>query len=86
MNGLLDFLKTPEGQGLLSATFGGLAGARRGAPLNSIGRAGLAGLAGYSGALDRIGEAERQKQADEITILKTQVESLTNHLQEKAKV
>jgi len=26
-----------------------------------------------------------QKQADEITILKTQVESLTNHLQEKAK-
>lgn len=57
MTGLLsqfaEFAKTPEGQGLLSAAFGGLAGAQRGAPLNSIGRAGLAGLAGYSGALDR---------------------------------
>ena len=57
MAGLLDgfgeFAKTPEGQGLLSAVFGGLAGARRGAPLNSLGNAGLAGLQGYSGALDR---------------------------------
>ena len=58
MNGLLDFLKTPEGQGLLSATFGGLAGARRGTPFNNIGRAGLAGLAGYSGAQDRIAQGE----------------------------
>lgn len=61
--GLLDqftqFAKTPEGQGLLSAAFGGLATAQRGAPLNSIGRAGLAGLAGYSGAIDR-----EQQQAD----------------------
>lgn len=52
-NGLLDFLQTPEGQGLLSAAFGGLAGARRGEPINSIGRAGLAGLSGYAGAQDR---------------------------------
>lgn len=51
--GLLDFAASPEGQGLLSAAFGGLAGARRGQPVNSIGRAGLAGLAGYSGAQDR---------------------------------
>lgn len=51
--GLLDFVATPEGQGLLSAAFGGLAGARRGQPINSLGRAGLAGLAGYSGAQDR---------------------------------
>ena len=58
MTGLLDFLKTPEGQGLLSATFGGLAGARRGTPFNNIGRAGLAGLAGYSGAQDRIAQSE----------------------------
>lgn len=61
--GLLDqftqFAKTPEGQGLLSAAFGGLATAQRGAPLNSIGRAGMAGLAGYSGAIDR-----EQQQAD----------------------
>lgn len=57
--GLLDFAATPEGQGLLSATFGGLATAQRGAPLNSIGRAGMAGIAGYTGALDR-----QQQQAD----------------------
>lgn len=67
--GLLDqfseFAKTPAGQGLLSAAFGGLAGARRGTPLNNIGRGGLAGLAGYSGAIDRQsqeGEQAFQKQ------------------------
>ena len=48
MKGLLDFASTPAGQGLLAAAFGGLAGARRGQPINSIGRAGLAGLAGHS--------------------------------------
>uniref|UniRef100_UPI001A7E563A hypothetical protein n=1 Tax=Calothrix sp. FACHB-1219 TaxID=2692778 RepID=UPI001A7E563A len=37
-----------------SAAFGGLAGARRGEPLNSIGRGGLAGLAGYAQAQDRL--------------------------------
>lgn len=57
-NGLLDFVASPEGQGLLSAAFGGLAGARRGQPINSLGRAGLAGLAGYSGAQDRALQAE----------------------------
>lgn len=65
MNGLLDFIKTPEGQGLLSAAFGGLAGARRGTPLNNIGRAGIAGLQGYGSAQDRItqeAEAAEQKQ------------------------
>lgn len=63
MNGLLDFVKTPEGQGLLSAAFGGLAGARRGQPLNSIGRGGLAGLAGYASAQDReMQVAENAKQ------------------------
>lgn len=51
--GLLDFVSTPEGQGLLSAAFGGLAGARRGQPLNSIGRGGLAGLAGYANAQEQ---------------------------------
>jgi hypothetical protein len=66
MSGLLDFIKTPEGQGLLSAVAGGLAGARRGAPLNSIGRAGLAGLAGYSGALDRQGQEAEAAQMREL--------------------
>lgn len=76
--GLLDqfseFVKTPDGQGLLSAAFGGMAGAQRGAPLNSIGRAGLAGLAGYTGAIDRqtqqaenaISHQYRTMQMDEI--------------------
>lgn len=53
LDGWSDFIKTPEGQGLLSAAFGGLAGARKGQPINSIGRAGMAGLSGYSGAEDR---------------------------------
>lgn len=52
-DGLLDFIKTPEGQGLLSTVFGGLAGAQRHAPLNSIGRAGMSGLMGYGNALER---------------------------------
>lgn len=50
-NGLLDFVQSPMGMGLLSAAFGGLAGARQGAgPLNTIGTAGLSGIAGYSAA------------------------------------
>ncbi len=53
MSGLLDFAQTPAGQGLLAAAFGGLAGARRGAPINTLGAAGLAGIAGYSNALQR---------------------------------
>ena len=50
MQGLLDWIKTPEGQGLLAGAFGGLAGARRGAPMNSIGHAGMSGLLGYANA------------------------------------
>lgn len=50
MNGLLDFAKSPMGQGLLAAGFAGLAGANRNTPVNNIGRAGLAGLTGYSAA------------------------------------
>lgn len=68
--GLLDqfseFAKTPEGQGLLSAAFGGLAGARRGQPLNSLGRAGLAGMQGYGGALDRQQQEAEAAQTREI--------------------
>jgi hypothetical protein len=67
-NGLLDFLNTPEGQGLLAAGFGGLAGARRGQPINSMGRAGLAGLQGYTSAQDQqqklVQDAQRTKLFD----------------------
>lgn len=61
LDGWGDFIKTPEGQGLLSAAFGGLAGARKGQPINSIGRAGLAGLSGYAGAEDRIAQMADSK-------------------------
>jgi hypothetical protein len=50
MDGLLDFVKTPEGQGLLAAAFGAAATAGRGGPINSLGAAGLSGIAGYSAA------------------------------------
>lgn len=69
MQGLLDFAKSPAGMGLLSAVAGGLAGARRGAPLNTLGAAGLAGLTGYNAAsamqekqLERA-QAEKVRQA-----------------------
>lgn len=62
MAGLIDFMNSPAGQGLLSAAFGGLAGARRGTPINNIGRAGMAGLMGYTGAQDR----ERQALDDDM--------------------
>ncbi len=52
MNGLLDFLKTPAGQGLLSAGLGVAANAGRGGTWNAIGRGGLLGLQGYQGAID----------------------------------
>lgn len=81
MPGLLDdfsaFAATPGGQGLLAATFGGLAGARSGAPLNSLGRAGLAGLNGYSGAIDRqqqLAEAEQTKRLREMQMSQTQLQ------------
>ncbi len=64
--GLLDFIKTPEGQGLLATVFGGLAGARRGQPLNSLGRAGMAGVLGYGNALDRNAQASKDAQALEL--------------------
>lgn len=57
--GLLDFAKTPMGMGLLSAAFGGLAGANRDTPWNNLGKAGLAGIAGYSAA-----DALQQKQVE----------------------
>lgn len=52
MAGLMDWIKTPEGQGLLSAAFAGMAGAQRGTPWNNVGRAGVAGLMGYNKALE----------------------------------
>lgn len=46
--GLLDFLNTPAGMGLLSAVGSGLAGARRGGTMNAVGSGLLGGVQGYA--------------------------------------
>src|SRR5574340_414107 len=56
--GLLDTLNSPAGMGLLSALAGGLAGARRGQPINNIGRGAVAGLTGYANAQDQVRQDE----------------------------
>ena len=62
MDGLLDFAASPAGQGLLGAVFSGLAGARRGAPLNSLGAAGAGGLLAYNQAQQNQAEAAKDMQ------------------------
>lgn len=59
MAGLLDFLQTPEGQGLLSGVASYAMNARRGTPINNIGRGLGGGLMGYQSA---IGDIEAQKE------------------------
>ena len=79
-NGLLDFLQTPAGTGLLSAVAGGMAGARRGQPWNNAGRAGLAGLTGYAQAQDDIlrkQEQDYQKQFRQMQMDKMQSDLAT---------
>ncbi len=73
--GLLDdfagFIKTPEGQGLLSGVAGWAAGARKGTPWNNVGRGGLAGIMGYGNALEQqmqAGQAEQAKALRDIQI------------------
>ena len=65
--GLLNWFATPAGQGLLSAVAGYAAGARRGTPINNLGKGLLAGVAGYQGANDDL-----RKQQDEQRKLKQQ--------------
>lgn len=61
MAGLLDFFKSPEGQGLVSGIAGYAATARRGTPINNIGRGLLAGTAGYGAAMDKQKELDKQQ-------------------------
>ena len=61
MAGLLDFFKSPEGQGLISGVAGYAAAARRGTPINNIGRGLLAGTAGYGAAMDKQKELDKQQ-------------------------
>lgn len=75
MPGLLDFLNTPEGAGLLSGVASYAANARRGTPINNIGRGFAGGMAGYQGAKDQITkdgdtaltQRYKQLQMDQIT-------------------
>jgi hypothetical protein len=71
MQGLLDFIKTPEGQGLLSGVFGYAANARRGTPINNLGRGGIAGLLGYSNAMEREQQAKDNAFQQEYRALQT---------------
>lgn len=70
--GLLDFIKTPEGQGLLSGLFGYAANARQGTPWNNLGRGGVAGLMGYGGALERQDTLAQQAEAKKLRDLQMQ--------------
>ncbi len=62
--GLLNFFQSPGGQGLLSAIAGYAAGARRGTPVNNIGRGLLSGVAGYQGAQQE--QIKQQKEQREL--------------------
>jgi hypothetical protein len=94
-NGLLgdfgEFIRTPEGQGLLSAAFGGMAGARQGTPWNNLGRAGVAGVMGYGGALDRqqqmaIREQQQKLQDAQISNYNSEVEQRKAAIEKQAKM
>lgn len=66
MAGLLDFLQTPAGQGLLAAGLGAAASAGRGRGLmGNLGQGGLMGLQAYTGAQDqktRLAEEAQQRE------------------------
>lgn len=61
MAGILDFLNTPAGMGLLSGVASYAANARRGTPVNNIGRGLLGGAVGYSKAQEDLQNQEQQK-------------------------
>lgn len=67
--GLLDMIERPEGIGLLSGLAGWAANARRGAPINSIGRGLVSGLYGYQTALQDL-ESQRRQRFEEDQALK----------------
>lgn len=84
LGGLLDTLSTPAGQGILSAAFGGMAGARRGQPWNSLGRAGQAGLLGYANAEERQYQVDQANQAKKLRDL--QIQQATQQAQDATDV
>lgn len=73
--GLLDFVQTPEGQGLLGAIGSYAATARRGTPINNIGRGVLGGVMGYQNAQENA-LVDQMKQAQIDQFKKAQAEKV----------
>ena len=78
MAGLLDFMNTPAGIGLLSAVAGGAATARRGTPINNLGRGLASGLSGYQTAQGQIAQDEENALARQFRQM--QMEQIQNTL------
>lgn len=76
---IASFLKTPEGMGLLSGVAGYAAGARRGTPVNNIGRGLLSGVTGYAQAED---QQMQKAQADQMGKLRgMQIDQMNRQLE-----
>lgn len=82
MDGLLDWIKTPEGQGLLSMVAVGMAGAQKGQPINSLGRAFTGGLQGYGAAQER--QQRSTSEADAKKLRDLQFTQLTGQVDKQA--
>lgn len=90
-NDFIGLLSSPMGQGILASVAGGLAGARKGRPLNTMGAAGLAGLLAYNKATDNSYEKQvrdlqmkkYQREEDEYTRQRGIEDSLTGILSKR---
>lgn len=71
-NGLLDFLNSPGGMGLLSAVGAGLAGARRGGTWNAVGSGLLGGVQGYAQGQDLQRQSEYAAQRGKLFDMQAQ--------------
>lgn len=82
VNGLLDFLKTPAGQGLLATGLGAAASAGRGRGLlGNLGAGGLMGLQAYTGAQDH--ELQRAQDAKRNELYDMQVQTYKADVERK---
>jgi hypothetical protein len=71
-NGLLEFISSPAGQGLLGAALGAAANAGRGGTWNTIGRAGLMGLGAMSQAQERALQQAQDAKRNELYDMQVQ--------------
>lgn len=69
-----DFIKTPEGIGLLSGLAGYAANAQRGTPINNLGRGAMTGVMGYNNAINQ--QEQLAEGAQMRDYRKTQMEQL----------